>query len=249
MLQPWRLKLREAELAYKADRLEEARDLLARDGLAEFLPAKRLMGKLARGFVQRGKRRAQGGESSAGWRDLQAALTLGADTDAVAGLRKLLVERALAEAECYLAAGEAGEALDRLQRIERRGSGNPQLRMLKQVATKAELAERLGREGRFAQAEATLATATALRPDFKRLGEMQKLYRQRQTQGRDIREQLHEAPGVRAMAAGRGPGGPVTPDRAGGRSRPRCAKPRLGRCGYGCKTAAGRRGGRPAPPR
>ena len=77
MFQPWRIKLREAQEAFKRGRLEEASQLLCQGDLREFLPAKRLLAQVAGKLAERGKQRAELGETSAGWRDLEQAAMFG----------------------------------------------------------------------------------------------------------------------------------------------------------------------------
>jgi hypothetical protein len=73
MLQPWRLKLREADEALHGGRLEEAGRLLCQSGLREFLPAKQLLAKVAGRMIERAERRAAGGQSSGVWRELETS--------------------------------------------------------------------------------------------------------------------------------------------------------------------------------
>src|SRR5947208_5844842 len=104
MFQPWRMQLRRAAEALAGQRLEEARALVRQGDLPEYLPAKKLMARLATQFAKRGEKNVAVGRSLAGWRDLEAAAELGATADTLARLRQELVARALTEAERYLAA-------------------------------------------------------------------------------------------------------------------------------------------------
>ncbi|HWB12468.1 MAG TPA: FHA domain-containing protein [Pirellulales bacterium] len=71
MFQPWRLKLREAQDAFRQGRLEEAGRLLAETGLHEFRPAKELLSKVAESGVQEAERCLAVGDPQAalGWLD------------------------------------------------------------------------------------------------------------------------------------------------------------------------------------
>lgn len=193
MFQPWRIQLRQAEEALKANRLEEARELLNQGDVREYQPAKRLMSELAGRFAARGRRRADLGASSAGWRDLETAMNLGGDDAAVGGLRELLVGRTLEEAERFLAAGDAQAALARLAALDDHHAATPEVRRLRQTALKVDIALRLEREGRFAQAEATMAGAVALRPDLKHLADYQARLKKSATETVQLRERLHDA--------------------------------------------------------
>src|SRR5262245_65344518 len=99
MFQPWRIQLRRAEEALAAQRLEEANALVRQGDLPEYLPAKKLMARLATQFVRRGQRHLELGQSLAGWRDLEAAAELGAAAETLGPLRGQLVARAVGEAE------------------------------------------------------------------------------------------------------------------------------------------------------
>jgi len=193
MLQPWRLKLREADEAYQGGRLEEAGRLLCESGVREFLPAKQLLAKVAGQLVERAQRRAAGGQSSAGWRDLEAARDWGADADAVSTLEQTFVERRLAEAEAYLAAGEPAAAVSRLDELARQGDAGRQTRLLRDAATRMLYAQRLCRRGEFAQAEENLAAAATLAPNVPALDDARKACRVKAAECRRLNERLHEA--------------------------------------------------------
>src|SRR5262249_39106579 len=138
MFQPWRIKLREVEEALKSGRLDDASRLLLQGDLREYYPAQRLITKLAGEMIERGRARATQGETSAGWRDLEAAEKLGADAAAATTLRQQLIERGIAEAEQLLAAGSCEACLAAIDKLERHGGAGQQSRQLKQVARKYE---------------------------------------------------------------------------------------------------------------
>lgn len=193
MLQPWRLKLREADEAFHGGRLEEAGRLLCQSGLREFLPAKQLLAKVAGRMIERAERRAAGGQSSAGWRDLETARVWGADADAVCSLRQAFVDRRLTEAEAYLAAGEPSAAVSRLDELARYGDAGRPARLLRDAAVRVLLAQRLCRRGEFAQAEENLAAAVALAPQIVALDDARKACRVKAAECRKLNERLHEA--------------------------------------------------------
>ncbi len=193
MLQPWRFKLREADEAFHGGRLEEAGRLLCQSGLREFLPAKQLLAKVAGRMIQRAERRAAGGQSSAGWRDLETARVWGADAEAVCSLRQAFVDRRLAEAEAYLAAGEPSAAVSRLDELARYGDAGRPARLLRDAAVRVLHAQRLCRRGEFAQAEENLAAAVALAPQLAALDDARKACRVKAAECRKLNERLHEA--------------------------------------------------------
>jgi tetratricopeptide (TPR) repeat protein len=169
MFQPWRMQLRQAEAAWKAGQLDDASRLLAKDDLGAYLPAKDVTLGVASALVERGQKHVEHGDTLAGWRDLETALTLTGETAALAELRRLLVEQAHAEAERYLAAEDASAALVCLERLRRRECDTAATRLLEQVAKRWLAAGRLIRLGDFPAAEAELSAACKLRPDLRSL--------------------------------------------------------------------------------
>jgi len=193
MFQPWRIKLREADLAFRGGRLEEAGKLLCDGDLCEFLPAKQLLAKVAGGMVQRAGQRMNGGQSSAGWRDLETARELGANPESVAEMRCAFIERRLAEARTYLAAGEPSAAVARLDELSRRDEIGREARLLREAAAHCLAAERHGRRGMFADAERELAAAVALVPELESLDDARKACRVKAAECRKLTERLHLA--------------------------------------------------------
>ncbi len=193
MFQPWRLKLKAAEEALRGQRLDEARELLCQSDLGEFLPAKQLKAQVADCLAQRGQSRAALGETSAGWRDLDAAVAVDSGRATVGELRQALIQSALEEAAGLLAADEPQAALDRLHRLDRRGGNTPEVRGLKHAALKLDDARRLALSGRFAQAEEALAAAQTLRPDLQHLQQRRLALQKKQETARTLKSRLHTA--------------------------------------------------------
>jgi len=102
------------------------------------------------------------GQTAAGWRDLEAAVDLGAGVESIAAVRSTLLQRAMAEAESDLAADNPKAAAERLEALQRRGHAPVEVRQLIQVAEKIGEARRWAREGNFDKADAQLATFTAV---------------------------------------------------------------------------------------
>jgi hypothetical protein len=194
MFQPWRFKLRQAETALHDGRLEEAGQMLRQPDVCEFLPAKKLMRQLAGQMAHRGKQRMNAGQSSAGWHDLEAAESLGADAKLVAQVRNDYISRRLREVENYLRAGEPSAALAQLDELTRRGAATEDVRLWKQTAARLLAADRLGRQGLFSQAESELAAAAVLRPTLSGFLETgRKACRVKAGECRQHVEQLHAA--------------------------------------------------------
>ncbi len=193
MFSSWRIKLRAAEEAFRGGRLEEAGALLGDGELGKFLPAKKLLAKVAAELARRAERRLAVGQTSAGCRDLAMARTWGADADRVAQLRQNLIERRMREAEDYLAAGEPAAAVARLDELAERASLTRPARALREAARRVLVAQRHCRTGEFARAEQELAAAAALAPAVQGLEDARSACRVKGAECRRLSAQLHEA--------------------------------------------------------
>jgi tetratricopeptide (TPR) repeat protein len=189
----WRLQLRAATDAYQRGRLEEASRLLTDGALRDFLPAKRLLAKVAQQLVERGEARIERGQSMAGWRDLDAAARLDADDARVGKARERMLAKALGEVEHLIAAGDYAAALDRLAELDRRRMGGVQLRRWREVAQRMAAAQRLARGGQFVQAEQELAAALPLAEQVCVLQAWIKDYRNKGARFRELSQRLFEA--------------------------------------------------------
>jgi len=193
MFHSWRLQLREAEEAFRAGRLDEAERLLREGQLRQYLPGKRLSAKIAEHIARRGRQHVLDGESSAGWRDLEAAASLAEGADEVRSVRQEMIQHVLREAEGLIAAAESSKAISRLESLEKRGVGNGQVRALKEVAGRLQSAANLCRRGKFADAEVQLSRAAALRPDLSPIKELLGTCQEQQKRARQFTEELHKA--------------------------------------------------------
>ncbi|MBX9790899.1 MAG: hypothetical protein K2Y37_18425 [Pirellulales bacterium] len=193
MFQPWRLKLREAQVALDSGRLDEASRILADRQLREFLPAKKLLARLADRFVKRGTDRIVNGESSAGWRDLEVATQLGADGRKLGNVKEEAAGRALEKIVEQLTAGDAAGAREQLTKLARRDRTNGAVRQLERVVRNLEVADAAIRRGRFSEATAQLAEARAVRPDLRLLERRQADVSLKANRYRELTLTLHEA--------------------------------------------------------
>ena len=193
MFQPWRIKLRAADEAFRNGRLEEAGEILREAELREFLPAKKLLAKVAAELARRADRRVAAGQTSAGCRDLSMARAWGADADRIAEVRQEVVERRLQEAEAYLAAGEPAAALARLEPCAGQHEITQPVRALREAARRVLAAQRHCRIGEFARAEQELSAAMALAPATKTLEDVRNAYRVKGAECRRLTGQLHAA--------------------------------------------------------
>jgi hypothetical protein len=193
MFQPWRMKVREAEEAFRGGRLEDARRVLQERGLLEFLPARRLMSQIAEKMAQRAELRLAGGATLAGWKDLVAAEQMGAEPKEVLAVKQQFIDHALAEATEYVQAGDPAAAVARLEELERQGATGRELRLMKEAARNVLAAQRLCHRGKFAQADEQLQAASALRPDWTALAQIRQACGDRGARTRELVERLHAA--------------------------------------------------------
>jgi tetratricopeptide (TPR) repeat protein len=193
MFQPWRIKLRAAEKALQAGRLEEARQMLCQGDLPQFLPAKRLLGELANRIVARGQQRSEQGDTLAGWRDLETATSLGAAGDMTLALRQQLAETGLSEVVANLRAGDYQAAHTRLDELTRRRIDHRDLRALRQVTEKLSAAQTRARSGHFDQAADDVRALTLLRTDLEFLPQQADRYQALANRSRELHTQLHAA--------------------------------------------------------
>ena len=192
MFQSWRLKLRQAEEAYRGGRLDEAGRILNESPLREFRPAKKLLAKVAQRLVERGQGEVNLGESLAGWRDLEKAEAMGAATEVLTPLRQELLERVIREAVDHLEADDPEAAIARLDGLAGHDALSGRGRRIRQAAVKIKSVKRLARQGRFADAERQLTSAAASCPDESFIATLRQRLSSQAEQYRSLSQRLHE---------------------------------------------------------
>jgi hypothetical protein len=190
MFPAWRLRLREARVAWQNGRYDDASALLMAESLREFLPAKRLAQDVAEKIVERASERFARGDSAAGWRDLAAASRLSGETEAIGRLRKDYAEQTIAEAQSYLAAGQAAPALAQLEKLQKHGLADGRMRVLVRTAELMQQAEQSAARGHFSEAAAALAKAAELaKPQAAGLDTMDEIARRLQADSQRLASQ------------------------------------------------------------
>jgi hypothetical protein len=167
MFPTWRLKLREARLAYQGGRYEEAGELLKQSDVCEFLPAKQLASDVAAKFIARAQGRITDGDTAGGWQDLVTARRLGGQEAAIDRLRNQFVAGALREVSGYLAAGESRPALKCLTALEEKGLAGQSARVGRQIAELMMAADRATASGQAAEASRLFARAGRVAQGFR----------------------------------------------------------------------------------
>lgn len=202
MFPAWRLKLREAKLAFREGRLDEAGTLL--DGeLGEYLPGKKLSQKVARRMAQRARERIAAGETSAGWHDLDLAERLAVGTSDVEAVRDALISKELADVQSSLASGEPKLAMNQLARMEQRCRLTSVGRQWREVARSLLAAHEAAARGHFGEAVASIRSADSSLPAERAAGVDSHLKAQLQQltehaeKFRQLSQMLHEALGAK----------------------------------------------------
>jgi hypothetical protein len=160
------MRLREARVAWRNGRYDEASALLMEESLREFLPAKQLAKDVASKFVERAGDRLAHGDSAAGWRDLATADRLGGESEAIARLRHQYAESVLSEARHYLAAGQAVPASLALEKLHRHGLADERVRVCRQIAQLMQETDTTSARGHFAEASTAIARAVVLATSY-----------------------------------------------------------------------------------
>jgi len=164
MFPAWRLKIREAQLAVREGRWDEASALLSRESVRHFLPAKRLSREVASHFVRRAAERIEGGDSVAGWHDIQQATQLGGCDDQIAHFRQQQGEAGLQQTRQLIKLGETNLAAKKIAQLEQLHLGGDERRHWKRISQLISEAQKLAKRGEFSPASELLQRAAGLVP-------------------------------------------------------------------------------------
>ncbi len=159
MLQGWRLKLREAELAEKRDCLDEAAKLLFSEDLRSVRQAKSLASRVADKLAWQAIKLFHADDRNGGWQNLNAARALSGDSSEYLAARNEFITRIFALVECRLTAGDSSGALVAIDELERHQVAGSSLKTFKEGAQRLASARRLGSLGKFAEADGQFAQA------------------------------------------------------------------------------------------
>ncbi|MCA9121977.1 MAG: FHA domain-containing protein [Planctomycetaceae bacterium] len=193
MFQTWRLKLREAEEAYKAGDLAKAGRLLVDESLTQFLPGRRLATKVTSRKAERAINCIKSSDFDSAWGEIEDAILLSGETTDVLEARRSLVDAILGNINVSLRTGDATAALEAIDLLEKRKVAGAAVVTLKHVAQRIHSAANLVKRGKFSEAEAQLEAAMRLRPDFVELEQGRADCRGWAEKARVLTEQLHHA--------------------------------------------------------
>src|SRR5262245_47132605 len=159
MFGQWRLTLRQAEEAARAERFEEALELAARPDVASRFQANKLRNRIALLLIKRAEQHVRSGQSQAAWDDLRAAERAGAPRDKAAVVRGELAERGAKDVLAALNAGDPAQAVAISDDLRNRGAESSDLRRLHEAALCWVRADRLASVGDFTHAIESMQTA------------------------------------------------------------------------------------------
>ena len=188
----WRLKLREAEQAYRDGQFGDAAQRILAEELLEYLPGRRLAQKVAAAMAGRALQQFESEDAFGAWADWDRADHLAAESKPVARALQTLVERTLQQAETDLGREAHSAALQRLQPLRDRQLGGESRTRLEEVVKRLDSARRLARAGRFTDAKEQLAFAKSLRPDLTLIQRAEEQNQASQLRCRELDQQLHE---------------------------------------------------------
>ena len=189
----WRLKLRQADQAFRDGQLSEAAQRIVANRLQEYLPGRKLANKVAAAMVNRAASHYADGDSAAAWRQLDRANELVGETEDVLAAQQKLVHLTLQTAEADVSRFATKQALQRLEVLRRRKLGGEACSALEEVIKRLESARNLERHGRFTDAKEQLDFAAKLRPDLAIVQQAQETNEANTQACRDLDERLHRA--------------------------------------------------------
>ena len=165
MFPMWRLRIREARIAFEEGRWDEASAMLSKNSLRDFLPAKQLSQEIASQLVSRAQDRLDSGDSLRGWSDLEHAARLGGCDEKVAQIRAAQTKRSLDRVRQFLISGETTLAREQITRLEKQNLGGDERRTWKLIVHLIAQARTLSEKGEMKAAVEMLERAKKLLPD------------------------------------------------------------------------------------
>ncbi|MBM4002082.1 MAG: FHA domain-containing protein [Planctomycetes bacterium] len=145
MFQSWRWKIKQAEAACAAGRIDEAMRTLRQDELRLFQPAERVVDRLAAAYRARIETRISASNFAGAWADLECMEELKGPTEE---LRGRLVDAELAQALRRVEAGDAAGTVAIIDGLERRQACSDRGRRIRDAARRAEAGARVTLGGR-----------------------------------------------------------------------------------------------------
>ncbi len=188
------LTLRQAQVALKAGRLDEAQRLLFQPNTRNHRRAGELIQQLAQALAERGERLLRLDDPEAAWLDLLKAEQLQTTERSVDRLRQSLSRLGIAQVRAMLQAGEITRASQVLGQLHDRRVRGAEMQLLEEAARNWLHAQELAEKGDFAQALQTVERMQRLL--IGPSAPLEKLYQslqERQERFASLLGRLHEA--------------------------------------------------------
>ena len=120
----WQNKLKEAEHALQRGEVDDAVRLLADSQVRRCAAGQVLAERVVEHIAKRAENRAELGDTTGGWGDLERARALVGDVTPLASAREKMIELALRNVENCLECDDTDSALDKLNRLRRSSWGS-----------------------------------------------------------------------------------------------------------------------------
>jgi hypothetical protein len=189
----WQNKLKEAEHALQRGEVDDAVRLLADSQVRRCAAGQVLAERVVEHIAKRAENRAELGDTSIGWRDLERARAIVGDVSPLACAREKMIELALRNVEKFLQSDDPDSALEKLNKLHERSVAGGDVATLRQVVLKARRAQRLCRFGKFEEAAGQWASAKALRGDLNIFARHEKQCLNQADEGRRLFQRLEHA--------------------------------------------------------
>lgn len=193
MFQSWRIKLREADTAYRQGRYDDAIRMLAAEDMQATLPGRRLALKLTNSLLKRGRRRLVAADMSEAWKDFDRIVLVAGECERASTLRDELLDAVFADCRELMASGDYTRCLKKLDDLTRRGMHHESVVSLRETVRRVRSADHLAQHGKFAEAIEQLKLLQSNETESKQFASRLSDYRSRQGIGRELSEELHRA--------------------------------------------------------
>jgi hypothetical protein len=156
------LTVRQAQVALRNGRLEEALRLVELPAVRTHRRAVELLARIARAYVDRGEQHLKRDDVTAAWADLLQAEQLGVAPKVGERLRQMLTGLGLAELRALLQTGDTARAEEAVMRLRQRGVATTELGVMEEGLRGWLRAKELAGRGEFALALDVIAPAARL---------------------------------------------------------------------------------------
>jgi hypothetical protein len=187
------LTLRQAQVALRNGRLEEALRLVELPAVRNHRRAVELLASLARAYVERGEQHLKRDDPASAWADLLQAEQLGVPPKASERLRQGLTRLGLAELRAQLQNGDVTRAEEAVMKLRQRGTATAELGVLEEGLRGWLRARELAGRGEFPLAVEVVSQAGRLLGVNSRLESFHAELLQHKERTPELLARLHDA--------------------------------------------------------